>query len=217
MTNPSMPASGGDFDWAAPTGAYAQPAAATVAPDATETPPAKHGWWSGTKARIAALIAAGAIVGGGAALAVDHSSGSSTTASGQGTGGAPGGSSGSGFAPGSGSGTSGGAGVSPTSYRLSGTITAISGSRVTIRAGSGSKTYTVTSSTHLQRNGSTVVLSSFKTGDSVFGSTTTSGGSTLNDLMVGTPGMGGTGGTAPSGNGGAPGSSTSSSTGSSTT
>lgn len=187
-TNPSLPASGGDFDWAAPTGAYDQPATAAAAPDATETPPAKHSWWSGTKARIAALVAAGAIIGGGTALAVDHSSGSSSTASGQGTGSAPGG---SGFAPGSSNGSSnatggGAGGFTPTAYRLSGTITAISGSSLTIKTSSGSKSYTVTSSTHLQRNGSTVSLSSFKVGDSVFGSTTTSGGTTLNDLMSGT-------------------------------
>jgi len=137
----------------------------------------------------------------------------------QGAANGPGGSSGSGFAPGSSNGTAGG--VTPTSYRLSGTITAISGSTVTIKTSSGSRTYTVTSSTHLQRNGSTVSLSSFKVGDSVFGSTTTSGGTTLNDLMAGTGGMGGApGGAAPgssSGSGTASTSGTSSSTGSSTT
>lgn len=187
MTNPSMPASGGDFDWAPPTGSYAQSAATAAAPDATETPAVKRTWLGGAKARLAAMVAAGAIVGGGVGLAVDHSSGSSSTSassSGQGAAGGPGG---SGFAPGSSNGSAGG--VAPTSYRLSGTITAINGSTVTIKASSGSKTYTVTSSTHLQRNGSTVPLSSFKVGDSVFGSTTTSGGTTLNDLMAGTGGM----------------------------
>jgi hypothetical protein len=187
MTNPSMPASGGDFDWAAPTGTYAQPATAAAAPDATETPPAKRNWLSGAKARLAAMVAVGAIVGGGVALAVDHSSGSSSTSAGSSGQGAAGGPGGSGFAPGSSNGSAGG--ITPTSYRLSGTITAINGSTVTIKTSSGSKTYTVTSSTHLQRDGSTVSLSSFKVGDSVFGSTTTSGGTTLHDLMAGTGGV----------------------------
>jgi hypothetical protein len=160
---------------------------------------------------MAALIAAGAIVGGGVALAVDHpSSSNSTSASstGQGAGTAPGG---SGF-PGSTSDGSGAGGISPTAYRLSGTITAISGSTVTIKTSSGNKTYTVTSSTQLRRNGSTVALSSFQTGDSVVGSTTASGGSTLNDLMAGMGGGGAPAGTAPGSSSGASSGSSSGST-----
>jgi hypothetical protein len=181
--NPSRPASGTEFDWTAPVGSYASPLAATSIPDAAEGGTRKRGLLTGMRARLAALVAAGAIVGGGIALAVDHSSGSSASSAsgaGTGTGTAQGG---TGFAPASGSGGAGG--ITPTAYRLSGTVTAISGSSVTIQTSSGTKTYTVTSSTHLQRNGSTVSLSSFQVGDSVVGSTTTSGGSLLNDLLAG--------------------------------
>ncbi len=188
---PSTPAAGGDFDWTAPSGAYAQPAPAAASPEAGNTE-RKRGRLTGAKTRLAAMVAAGAIIGGGVALAVEHSSGSSATASSTGISGVGGG----GFVPGSGS--AGMGGITPTAYRLSGTITAVSGSTVTIKATSGTKTYTVTSSTHLMRSGSSASLSSFQVGDSVVGSTTTSGGSALNDLVYGMVGGGGRIGTASS-------------------
>ena len=202
MTNPpSMPASGGDFDWAAPAGAYAQPPPQPRT-DAPETPPAKHGWWSGTKARIAALIAAGAIVGGGAALAVDHSSGSSSPPVGKHRWRArwftdP---------------------ASPRA-RAAARMAAQAESRPTVvppvrhdhrgqRVNRDHQDQRWQQDVHrdfldpLAAQRDHGCSSSFKVGDSVFGSTTTSGGSTLNDLMTGT------GGGAPGGNGTAPGSGT---------
>src|SRR3954452_572119 len=103
MTNPSMPSPGGDFDWTAPAGAYTSPPAGASPPDNSE----KRGWLTGMRARMAALIAAGAIVGGGVALAVDHPSASSSTSassSGTGAGTAPGG---TGAAPDAGNGGTG--------------------------------------------------------------------------------------------------------------
>jgi putative serine protease PepD len=138
----------------------------------------------GIKTKVAAGLIAAALVGGGAAFAVEHSSSSSAAI-------APGGTSaagGVGTAP-SGTGATGASGITPTQYRLSGTVTAIGSNTVTVKSAAGAtKTYTVSSATKLMSNGASVALSSFKVGDSVVGSVTSSGGSVLNDLLVGMAG-----------------------------
>ena len=166
----------------APTDQPAAPAAAT---------PKAH------RGKIAAGVAALLIaVGGTTGYLVSHaSSGSTTTAASA----AQGGTAGTAGGPGA-AGGAGGTGIQPTAYHLDGTITAIGNGTVTIKLTSGTTTtYTVTSSTRLMNNGATVALSSFKVGDSVRGSTTTQGGTTLNDMVSGTFAGGGRGGTPPQG------------------
>lgn len=148
-------------------------------------------------AEIAALVIA---VGGTTGYLVSHANSSSaTTATAQqgAAGGAP--------AGGPGGGGAGDLGLQPTDYRLDSTITAIGSGTVTIRTTAGATTtYTVTSSTHLVANGSTATeLSPFALGDSVRGSTTTQGGTTLNDMVSGALG-GGTGGGPGAAQGGTP-------------
>jgi hypothetical protein len=118
---------------------------------------------------------------GAAGYLVSHASaaGSGTISTAQQ--GTPGGAGGAGTAGGG-----GGLGFQPTDYHLDGTITAIGNGTVTIKASNGTTTtYTVTSSTHLVDDGATVPLSSFTVGESVRGSTTTQGGTTLNDMVAG--------------------------------
>jgi hypothetical protein len=130
-------------------------------------------------AGVAALLLA---VGGTTGYLVSHaSSGGTSAASAQ---------------PGAPGGTAGGGdlGFQPTQYHLDGTITAIGTGTVTIRTTAGATTtYTVTSSTHLMSDGATVSLSAFRVGDGVRGSTTTQGGTTLNDMVAGDVGPAGRG------------------------
>jgi hypothetical protein len=127
-------------------------------------------------AGVAALLIA---VGGTTGYLVSHaSSGGTSAASAQP--GVPGGTAG------------GGLGFQPTQYHLDGTITAVGTGTVTIRTTAGATTtYTVTSSTHLMSDGATVSLSAFRVGDVVRGSTTTHGGTTLNDMVAGDVGPAG--------------------------
>jgi hypothetical protein len=145
-------------------------AAPPVAPDQTAVPatPGKH------RGRIAAGVAALLIaVGGTTGYLVGHGSSGGTTSAASAPQGAP-------------AGAGGGLGFQPTSYHLDGTITAIGRGTVTIRTSSGTTaTYTVTSDTHLVADGSTATLSSFTVGESVRASTTTQGGTTLNDMVSG--------------------------------
>jgi hypothetical protein len=86
---------------------------------------------------------------------------------------------------------------------VGGTITAIGNGTVTIKLTSGTTTtYTVTSSTRLWNNGAAVALSSFTVGTSVRGSTTTQGGTTLNDMVTGDFRGGARNGTPPQGTAG---------------
>jgi hypothetical protein len=167
-------------EWRAAPQVTADQAAAPAPPAAV---PRK---WNGTVvAGVAALLVA---VGGTTGYLVSHASSGTATSTASAQQGAHGG-------------TPGGAGdlgFQPTQYRLDGTITAVGSGTVTIRTTSGTTTtYTVTSSTHLLSDGSTVPLSSFQVGDSVRGSTTTQGGTTLDDLVAGDLGGGARTGTPP--------------------
>jgi len=177
-TEPGAPDAGTGYP---PAGAPAGPAAASRTKRGT------------VAAGVAALLIA---VGGTAGYLVSHASAASTGTSATAQQGAPGGVGGAGTAGGA-----GGLGFQPADYHLDGTITAIGNGTVTITSSSGTPTtYAVTSSTHLMDNGATVPLSSFTVGESVRGSTTTQGGTTLND-MVGGAGTGARGGTPPQGTG----------------
>jgi len=170
----------------------AAPAGWRAAPPISTEPAAASREKRGTVAAgVAALLIA---VGGTAGYLVSHASaaGSGTISTAQQ--GTPGGVGGAGTAGGG-----GGLGFQPTDYHLDGTITAIGNGRVTIKASNGTTTtYTVTSSTHLVDDGATVPLSSFTVGQSVRGSTTTQGGTTLNDMVAGA-GTDARGGTPPQG------------------
>jgi hypothetical protein len=180
---PTTPVTDATADWQTPP----DPPETADAVASEERPMRRRNW----RAKVGAGLAATIVVGGGMAVAIGHSSGSGSTAPASATG--PNGNGGPGF------GTTGGPGGGMvTAYRLSGSVTAKTGSTVTIKSSSATKTYSVTASTRLTKNGSTVTLSAFTVGESVFGSTTTSGGTTLNDLMAGTSG-GPAGGPGPGG------------------
>jgi hypothetical protein len=126
------------------------------------------------------LVAAGALVGGVgvAALRPHTTSAASTTGFGRGLppgaqglpgqgGAAQGGAPQGGVAPGQGGFASGPGGVDGEQH-LSGTVTAVGSSTVTIRTASGTTKYAVTSQTEVVRNGAVASLSSIRPGDSVF-------------------------------------------------
>ncbi|GAB3667703.1 hypothetical protein GCM10027596_37170 [Nocardioides korecus] len=147
----------------------------------------------GMKTKVAAVAAAVVVTASGTAVALS-ASGSSTGSTASAAGG-PGSSAQAGGAQGAAGGGSGNLGFSPTQYHLAGTITAISGNTVTLKTTSGTTTYTATGSTHLMVDqASATSLSAFKVGQSVVGSTTTSTGTTLNDLVSGMGGRGGAAG-----------------------
>ena len=90
-------------------------------------------------------------------------------------------------APGSGTQGSGPPPGAPTTLPLHGTITAMGTSSVTIKTSSGTTTYPVTSSSDLEKNGSTTTLSGLAVGDDVGFSTVTSDGTTaIDELVAGT-------------------------------
>lgn len=155
-------------EWRAAPQVTAEQAVATAAP----TAPRKS---RGTiAAGVAALLIA---VGGTTGYLVSHATSSSATSAAGSQQGIPGGAAGA---------AGGNLGFQPTPYHLDGTLTAIGNGTVTITTSSGTTTtYTVTNSTHLMANGSTATLSSFAVGDSVRASTTTQGGTTLNDMVSG--------------------------------
>lgn len=157
---------------------------------------------------VAGLVAAALVVGGGAGYALTRSGGTATSATGSAASSArvPDGRQGGQLPGDNGSGAGGAAGAAgelgftPTDYRISGTVTAVSGNGITIKTSSGNTTtYTVTSTTHLLRDNRTVTLSGFQVGDTIVGSTTTEAGTTLNDLLAGMGGPGGGPGSAPTG------------------
>jgi hypothetical protein len=160
---------------------------------ATAAPKANRGKIA---AGVAALLIA---VGGTTGYLVTHASSSGTTAAASAQ---QGGTAGTAGGPG-GTGAAGGMGFQPTAYHLDGTITAVGNGTVTIKlTGGTTTTYTVTSSTRLMNNGTTAALSSFKVGTAVRGSTTTQGGTTLNDMVAGDFGGGARNGTPPQGTAG---------------
>jgi len=132
-------------------------------------------------------VATAAVLAAGGTYALTHSS--STASNAAAVGGAPNGAMGA-RPGGAAGGAGGGMGFAPTQFHLDGTITAIGASTVTVETTAGTTTYSVTSSTHLLRNGATATLSQFAVGDSVRGSTTTQSGTVLNDLVAGLPAQG---------------------------
>lgn len=106
---------------------------------------------------VVGLVAAGAVAGALIVSAVNGFSGSNTATV------QPGGVAQNGTAPN---------GVAPNGaqdgeQRLTGTLTAISGSKVTVRTASGSGTYQLVSQTQIVRNGALVSASDLKAGDRV--------------------------------------------------
>ncbi len=77
-----------------------------------------------------------------------------------------------------------GAGHRGMALGLSGTVTAVSSNSVTIKTASGAKTYGVTSTSDIDKNGE-ATLSKLAVGDAVRFSTTTSGGTTIDKLHAG--------------------------------
>src|SRR4051812_13065166 len=148
------------------------------APDVVASPPA------GRRTALAAvgMIAAGALLGAvGVTAFRSHSSGTTASPAGFATGQVPGGQApggqgvpGQGVAPGQGfpgqgqGGFTGGRGGVDGEQRLSGTVTAVGGSSVTIRTASGTTSYGVTAQTEIVRNGALASLSAVRAGDNVF-------------------------------------------------
>jgi outer membrane lipoprotein SlyB len=71
----------------------------------------------------------------------------------------------------------------PSGLDSTGTVTAVGGSTVTIKTGSGTKTYSVTGSSDIDKNGE-ATLSAVKVGDAVRFSTT-AGGASIDRLHAG--------------------------------
>ncbi|HET7571217.1 MAG TPA: DUF5666 domain-containing protein [Gaiellaceae bacterium] len=111
----------------------------------------------GAGSKTASLVAAGAIAGGGAVFALGHGSGSTPAA-------AAARADGGGF-PGQGGGLPG-RGVAGE-RRLQGTVTATTGSSITVETSSGAATYTVDAATEIVRNGERATLADVRVGDPV--------------------------------------------------
>lgn len=114
-----------------------------------------------TMAVRAALVAAGAVVGGVVVASVHQGATASTSPTAFGTTQLPGGTFQGGPPNGIGGGLAG-------EQRLSGTLVSVGSSTVTVRTSSGTATYLVTSSTQIIRNGQVVGLSALQAGDPVF-------------------------------------------------
>jgi hypothetical protein len=156
---------------------------------ARPTSPARGRW------AMAGLLAAGAAVG---AIAVSqlhgHSTSTATPAANTGT--ANGGTQGqvpglgNGQLPGNGripGGTGGGPGGLAGEQHISGTVTAVGSSSVTVKSSSGTATYAVTSSSEIVRNGQAVSLTAIKAGDAAFVHVYPSNGTmTVERLFAGT-------------------------------
>jgi hypothetical protein len=183
-------------------------------PEASAEPTAARGWRAASRGqRVLALAAAGVLVAGGVAVAVATSSGASdtgtaTNAAGQLPGGlaqsrsggqAPGGTQGFG-------GPRGGPGGIDGEQHVEGTVSATTGSTVTVKSTDGTTaTYTVTSDTQVVRDGAQASLSDVQVGDAVLVHVlpTTSGGhKTAERLFAGTLPAGGFGGGGAGGPGG---------------
>jgi hypothetical protein len=182
-------------------------------PEASTDPAPARGWRAASRGqRVLALGAAGVLVAGGVAVAVATTSGASDTgttanAAGQVPGGltqppsggqAPDGTQGFGVP---GAGPSGVAGEE----HVEGTVSATTGSTVTVKATDGTTaTYTVTSDTQVVRDGAQASLSEIQVGDAVLVHVlpTTSGGhKTAERLFAGALPAGGFGGGGPGGPG----------------
>ncbi|HEY1514222.1 MAG TPA: hypothetical protein VGF66_10760 [Gaiellaceae bacterium] len=108
-------------------------------------------------AKVAAPIIAALLVGAGAAFAVDHHSTTPTASAGGVSG------------PVAGAQDQGGPGGVAGEQHIQGTVTAKSGSRITVKSSAGTTaTYTVDSRTQIVRNGQTASLSDVAVGDPVF-------------------------------------------------
>jgi hypothetical protein len=135
---------------------------------------------------VIGLVAAGAVAGALIVNTIDGSGGSDTAAvqpgaasqngAGAGGAGAPGGVPGQGLQGGPGQGLQGGAGQGLQGgpgqgqggeRRLIGTLTAVSGSKVTVKTSSGSGTYDLVAQTQIVRNGAPAAASDLKAGDRV--------------------------------------------------
>jgi len=141
-------------------------------PDVVASPPPRRR----TALAAVGMVAAGALVGAvGVAALRSHSSSTTANPAGFAAGQVPAGQvPGGQGAPGQGlpgqgqGGFAGGRGGVDGEQRLSGTVTAVGGSSVTIRTASGAAAYRVTAQTEIVRNGALASLSSVRAGDSVF-------------------------------------------------
>jgi hypothetical protein len=107
----------------------------------------------------AGLLLAGALAGGGIALAATHGHGDPHGVTrGAAVDGPPNGAPPGGFGP---------AGGVAGEQHLIGTLTAIGNSTVTVKSATGTATYKITSTTQIVRNGSAATLSQLKVGDPV--------------------------------------------------
>jgi hypothetical protein len=186
-----------------------EPTGAPGVPEASAEPSAARGWRAASRGqRVLALAAAGVLVAGGVAVAVASSSdasdtGETTNAAGQVPGGlsqpqsggqAPDGTQGFG-------GPGGGPGGVAGEEHIEGTVSATTGSTVTVKGTDGTTaTYTVTSDTQVVRDGAQANLSDVQVGDAVLVHVlpTTSGGhKTAERLFAGTLPAGGIGGDGP--------------------
>ncbi len=143
-----------------------------------DDPPARPSAWR-QRWTMLTLVAAGAAVGVVAVTQINHHSSSSTVANGlptangqlpgaQGQGPLGNGQLPGGQAPGGGSQLGQGPGGLDGERRLSGTVTSVGASTVTITTNSGSATYSVTSASQIIRDGQLVSLRAIKSGDAVF-------------------------------------------------
>ena len=124
----------------------------------------REAWWQTQRAQGVMLVFAGLILGGVVVSIVDnHSSASTPTAISNNQRNPFGGQE---FQPGQG--LPGGFGGLAGEQRLTGTLTALGKSSITVRTASGTATYSVTSATEIVRAGQPATLSYLRVGDSVF-------------------------------------------------
>ncbi|HEY4315368.1 MAG TPA: hypothetical protein VGO19_07675 [Actinomycetes bacterium] len=180
-----------------------EPTGAPGEPEVSTEPTPGRGWRGASRGqRVLALAAAGVLLAGGVAVAVATSSGASSAGTvGTTAGGPPAGGLGRGSGAQTGPGIAQGpAGVAGEQH-IEGTLTAKTGSTVTVQATGGTTaTYTVTSDTQVVRDGARTSLSEVQVGDAVLVHVlpTTSGGhKTAERLFAGTLPTGGFGGGGP--------------------
>jgi hypothetical protein len=182
-----------------------EPPPSAAQPQAADSQPRSAGYR--TAAKTAALVAAGLLVGGGVVFAAVHRSGSNSGSNASATG-APNGAIGGGTQSFQG-GPSGGGGIDGE-QRFQGTLTAKTGSSITVKSSSGTATYVVNATTEIVRNGQQATLSEVKVGDPVFVHVypSSTGQMLVERLFAGTsandPGFGPPGAGTPSSSGTAP-------------
>jgi hypothetical protein len=166
----------------------------TTEPDTVEngSEPKKHTW-----GRQLGIVAAGALVGGIAVAGLqNHASGQSTTTRNPANAAVPGG------GPFGGNGQNqlqtpiGPGGGRAGEQHISGTLTNVGSSSVTVSSASGTATYVVDNNTQIVRNGNVVALSALHVGDPVFVHVYPSGSSVVAErIFAGDPtAMGGSSG-----------------------